>query len=86
MIVQTVRHVISVLIRLLYGRVLGAQTFTRVFVRVPELAGDARQWWQLGLCLCSLTEQTGAARSTAYILDALPASVRRLTLFTDMLC
>ena len=37
----------------------------RVFVRVPELAGDARQWWQLGLCLCSLTEQTGAARSTA---------------------
>ena len=20
----------------------------RVFVRVPELAGDARQWWQLG--------------------------------------
>ena len=33
------------------------------FVRVPELAGDARQWWQLGLCLCSLTEQTGAARS-----------------------
>ena len=81
------RHVISVL----YGRVLGAQTFTllvnpfRVFVRVPELAGDARQWWQLGLCLCSLTEQTDAARSTAYILDALPASVRRLALFTDML-
>ena len=37
----------------------------RVFVRVPELAGDARQWWQLGLCLCSLTEQTGAARLTA---------------------
>ena len=35
----------------------------RVFVRVPELAGDARQWWQLGLCLCSLTKQTGAARS-----------------------
>ena len=35
----------------------------RVFVRVPELAGDARQWWQLGLCLCSPTEQTGAARS-----------------------
>ncbi len=58
----------------------------RVFVRVPEQAGDARQWWQLGLCLCSLTEQTGAARSTAQILDALPASVRRLTLFTDMLC
>ena len=29
----------------------------RVFVRVPELAGDARQWWQLGLCLCSLIEQ-----------------------------
>ena len=29
----------------------------------PELASDARQWWQLGLCLCSLTEQTGAARS-----------------------
>ena len=27
----------------------------RVFVRVLELAGDARQWWQLGLCLCSLT-------------------------------
>ena len=26
-------------------------------MRVPELAGDARQWWQLGLCLCSLTEQ-----------------------------
>ena len=37
----------------------------RVFVRVPELAGDARQWWQLGLCLCSLTEQTGTASSTA---------------------
>ena len=33
-----------------------------VHVHVPELAGDARQWWQLGLCLCSLTEQTGAAR------------------------
>ena len=29
----------------------------RVFVRVPELAGDARQWWQLGLCLCSIIEQ-----------------------------
>ena len=58
----------------------------RVFVRVPEQAGDARQWWQLGLCLCSLTEQTGAARSTAQILDALPASVRRSTLFTDMFC
>ena len=57
-----------------------------VFVRVPELAGDACQWWQLGLRLCSLTEQTGAARSTAQILDALPMSVRRLTLFTDMLC
>ena len=60
------RRVISVLIRLLYGRVLGVQTFTLlslVFVRVPELAGDARQWGQLGLCLCSLTEQTGAARS-----------------------
>ncbi len=28
-----------------------------VFVRVPELAGDARQWGQLGLCLCSLIEQ-----------------------------
>ena len=27
-IVKTVRHVISDLIRLLYGRVLGAQTFT----------------------------------------------------------
>ena len=38
----------------------------RVFVReVPELAGDALHWWQLGLCLCSLTEQTDAARSTA---------------------
>ena len=36
----------------------------RVFVRVHEQAGDARQWWQLGLFLCSLTEQTGAARST----------------------
>ena len=35
----------------------------RVFVRVPKLAGDARQWWQLGLCLCSLTEQTNAANS-----------------------
>ena len=35
----------------------------RVFVRVPDLAGDARQWWQLGLCLCSLIEQTDAARS-----------------------
>ena len=34
-----------------------------VFARVPELAGDAHQWWQLGLC--SLTEQTGAVRSTA---------------------
>ena len=34
----------------------------RVFVH--ELAGDARHWWQLGLCLCSLTEQTGAARPT----------------------
>ena len=34
----------------------------QVFVRVPELASDARQGWQLGLCLCSLTEQTGAAR------------------------
>ena len=56
------------------------------FVRVPELAGDARQWWQLGLCLCSLTEQTDAARSAAQILDTLPASVRPLTLFTDMLC
>ena len=51
-------------------------------MRGPELAGDARQWQQLGLCLCSLTEQTGAASSTAQILDALPASVRRLTLFT----
>ena len=28
------------------------------------VAGDASQLWQLGLCLCSLTEQTGAARST----------------------
>ena len=37
----------------------------RVFVCVPELAGDACQWWQLGLCLCSLTEQTGAASSAA---------------------
>ena len=37
----------------------------RVFVRVPELAGDACQWWQSGLCFCSLTEQTGAAMSTA---------------------
>ena len=37
----------------------------RVFVRVPEQAGDARQWWQLGLCLCSLTEQTGTTRSAA---------------------
>ena len=27
---------------------------------LSDLAGDARQWWQLGLCLCSLTEQTGA--------------------------
>ena len=44
------RRVISVLIWLLYGR---------VFVRVPELAGDARQLWQLS----SLTEQTDAARS-----------------------
>ena len=41
--------VISVLIQLLYGRVLSAQTFTlfvnpfRVFVRVPELAGDVHQ-------------------------------------------
>ena len=34
-----------------------------VHVHVPELAGDARHWCQLGLCLCSLTEQTGAARS-----------------------
>ena len=58
----------------------------RVFVRVPELAGDACQWWQLGLCLCSLTELTGAARPTAQILDVLPASVRCLMLFTDMLC
>ena len=33
------------LIRLLYGRVLGAQTFTLLSL-----------WWQLGLCLCSLTE------------------------------
>ena len=55
----------------------------RVFVRVPELAGDARQWWQLGLCRQA---HTSAARSTAQILDALPASVRRLTLFTNMLC
>ena len=37
----------------------------QVFVCVPELGGDARQWWQLGLCLCSLIEQTGAARSAA---------------------
>ena len=51
------------------------------FVLVPELAGDVRQWWQLGLCLCSLTKQTGAARSAV-----LPASVRCLMLFTDMLC
>ena len=63
---------------------LGRADFHWVFVRVHELAGDARQWWQLGLC--SLTEQTGAASSTALILDALPASVRCLTLFTDMLC
>ena len=34
-----------------------------VFVCIPELASDVRQWWQLGLC--SLTEQIGAARSTA---------------------
>ena len=52
------RRVISVLIWLLYGR---------VFVRVPELAGDARQLWQLS----SLTEQTDAARSAAEILNAL---------------
>ena len=37
----------------------------QVFVHLPELAGDARQWWQLSLCLYSLTKQTGAARSTA---------------------
>ena len=36
-------------------------------MRVPELAGDVRQWWQLGLCFCSLTEQTGAARSTKFL-------------------
>ena len=53
----------------------------RVFVRVPELAGDARQWWQLGLRSLSLFTNR-AARSAACILDALPASVRRLTLFT----
>ena len=29
----------------------------QVFVHVPELAGDARQWGQLGLCLCSLIKQ-----------------------------
>ena len=52
----------------------------RGFVRGAEQAGDGRQWWQLGRCLCSLTEPTGAARSTASILDALPASVRRLAL------
>ena len=37
----------------------------RVFLRVPELAGYARQWRQLGLCLYLLTEQTGTARPTA---------------------
>ena len=45
---------------------------------VPELAGDARQRWQLGLCLCSLTEQTGAARSVVKILAELPASCKTL--------
>ena len=58
----------------------------QVFVHVPEPAGDAHQWWQLGLCHCSLTAQTGTARSATQILDMLPASVRCLTLFTDMLC
>ena len=51
-----------------WARRLSLSLAFRVFVRVPEQAGDARQWWQLGLCLCSLTEQTGAARSTS--LDA----------------
>ena len=78
------------LIRLLYGRVLGAQTFTllkivnpfQVFVRVPELAGDARRWWQLGLCLCSIIEQVD--QQLRFLLRY-PLPVRRLTLFTDML-
>ena len=47
-------------------------------MRVPELAGDVRQWWQLGLCLCSLPEQTGTARSAVQILAALPASCKTL--------
>ena len=62
----------------------------RVFVCVPKLVGDACQQWQLGhaqcLCFCSLTKQTAAARSSAQVLDVLPASVRPLTLFMDILC
>ena len=51
-------------------------------MRVPELAGDARQWGQLGLC--SLTEQTGTAIQQLRFL--MRVSKRRLTVFTDMLC
>ena len=48
-------------------------------MRVPELAGDVRQWWQLGLCLCSLIEQLDQQFS---FLLRYPLLVRRLTLFT----
>ena len=48
-------------------------------MRVPELAGDARQWWQLGLCLCSLIEQLD--QQFRFLLRY-PLPVRRLTLFT----
>ena len=47
------------------------------FLNRPAMRVSILQW--------QLTEQTGAARSAAQILDALPLSVRRLTLFTDML-
>ena len=77
----TVRHVISVLIRL-YGRVLGAQRFPSAVATRSSTASNSKHWVTtsvLGgrcrksdarsvaqrLCLCSLTELTGAARSAA---------------------
>ena len=50
---------------------------------VPELAGDARQWWQLDLCLCSLTERTATASSADWIFDALPILVHGYALLVS---
>ena len=32
--------------------------------RVPELAGGAREWWQLGLCLCMFTNRADRRSQT----------------------